>query len=113
MIITVSINGVLRDVLSKFEQIYEKYQGKEVTSPVITPDLMKYVDFKDNDELFNNGIIVEKKELHKIRKAYQKRNKLYINGIKINKKKYVLLNTIKIGKKLYFIHCKKYYEGYV
>ena len=52
MIITVSINGVLRDVLSKFEQIYEKYQGKEVTSPVITPDLMKYVDFKDNDELF-------------------------------------------------------------
>ena len=32
MIITVSINGVLRDILGKFEQIYEKYQGKEVKS---------------------------------------------------------------------------------
>jgi|TARA_B100001094_G_C17984235_1_gene696789 hypothetical protein len=51
MIITVSINGVLRDILGKFEQIYEKYQGKEVKSPVITPDLMDYVDFKDDDEL--------------------------------------------------------------
>tara|TARA_R100000988_G_scaffold102004_2_gene76193 strand:+ start:383 stop:958 length:576 start_codon:yes stop_codon:yes gene_type:complete len=51
MIITVSINGVLRDILGKFEQIYEKYQGKEVKSPVITPNLMDYVDFKDDDEL--------------------------------------------------------------
>ena len=51
MIITVSINGVLRDILGKFEQIYEKYQGKEVKSPVITPDLMDYVDFKNDDEL--------------------------------------------------------------
>ena len=32
-------------------EIYEKYQGKEVTSPVTTTDLMKYVEFKDEDEL--------------------------------------------------------------
>ena len=44
MIISVSINGVLRDVLGKFEQIYEKYQNTEVKSPVITPNLMDYVD---------------------------------------------------------------------
>ena len=53
MIISVSINGVLRDILGKFEQIYEKYSGKEVKSPVITPDLMEYVDFKDDDELLD------------------------------------------------------------
>jgi len=51
MIISLSINGVLRDVLSRFGEIYEKYQGKEVISPVITPDLMQYVDFKNEDEL--------------------------------------------------------------
>ena len=51
MIISLSINGVLRDILSRFAEIYEKYQGKEVTSPVTTPDLMKYVEFKDEDEL--------------------------------------------------------------
>jgi len=51
MIISVSINGVLRDILGKFEQIYEKYQNTEVKSPVITPNLMEYVDFNNEDEL--------------------------------------------------------------
>tara|TARA_R110002020_G_scaffold140179_5_gene311502 strand:+ start:26 stop:598 length:573 start_codon:yes stop_codon:yes gene_type:complete len=53
MIISVSINGVLRDVLGKFEQIYEKYQNTEVKSPVITPNLMDYVDFNTEDELLD------------------------------------------------------------
>ena len=51
MIITVSINGVLRDVLTKFQEVYEKYHDKEVKSPVITPNLMEYVDFTTEDEL--------------------------------------------------------------
>ena len=51
MIISISINGVLRDILSKFEQIYEKYQNQEVKSPVITPNLMDYVHFVNEDEL--------------------------------------------------------------
>ena len=53
MIISVSINGVLRDILGKFEQIYEKYQNTEVKSPVITPNLMDYVDFNNEDELLD------------------------------------------------------------
>ena len=53
MIISVSINGVIRDVLGRFEEIYEKYEGKKVISPVITPNLMEYVDFKDEDELLD------------------------------------------------------------
>ena len=51
MVISVSINGVIRDILGRFEEIYEKYEGKKVISPVITPNLMEYVDFKDEDEL--------------------------------------------------------------
>ena len=51
MIISVSINGVLRDILGKFEDVYEKYQDKKVKSPVITPNLMEYVEFTDEDEL--------------------------------------------------------------
>jgi len=51
MIISISINGVIRDILSKFEQVYEKYQDKEVLSQVITPNLMEYVEFKDDTEL--------------------------------------------------------------
>lgn len=51
MVISISINGVIRDVLSRFEHVYEKYNGKEVLSPVITPNLMEYVEFKDAEEL--------------------------------------------------------------
>ena len=53
MVISVSINGVIRDVLSRFEEIYEKYEGKKVLSPVITPNLMEYVEFKDEDALLD------------------------------------------------------------
>tara|TARA_R110000787_G_scaffold45333_1_gene110542 strand:- start:90 stop:650 length:561 start_codon:yes stop_codon:yes gene_type:complete len=52
MIISVSINEVLRGILSRFEEIYEKYEGKKVKSPVTTPNLLEHVDFKDEDELF-------------------------------------------------------------
>tara|TARA_R100001163_G_C5001918_1_gene150762 strand:+ start:148 stop:723 length:576 start_codon:yes stop_codon:yes gene_type:complete len=53
MIISVSINGVLRDILGKFEEVYEKYNDKKVKSPVITPNLMEYVEFKDDEELLD------------------------------------------------------------
>tara|TARA_R110002051_G_scaffold241753_2_gene302190 strand:+ start:1701 stop:2273 length:573 start_codon:yes stop_codon:yes gene_type:complete len=51
MVISININGVIRDVLSKFEQVYEKYTDREVLSPVITPNLMEYVEFSDDNEL--------------------------------------------------------------
>lgn len=82
-----------------------------ITSSEISSTMAIYD--KGDKELFNNGIIVEQKELDKIRQAYKKRNKLFINGIKINKKKYILLNTSKITYDIYFVHCKKYNEGYI
>ena len=51
MIISISINEVLRSVLEKFELVYEKYYDVEVKSPVTTPDLMSYVHFETDDEL--------------------------------------------------------------
>jgi len=53
MIISVNINGVLRDILTRFQEIYEKYHDTEVKSEVVTPDLMKYVHFESNDELID------------------------------------------------------------
>ena len=53
MIVSISINGVIRNILGRFEEIYEKYEDKKVISPVITPNLMEYVDFKDEDELLD------------------------------------------------------------
>ena len=53
MIISVSINGVLRDVLSRFQEIYEKYHDREVKSEVLTPNLMDYVHFESDDELID------------------------------------------------------------
>ena len=53
MVISISINGVLRDILGKFEEVYEKYNDKKVKSPVITPNLMEYVDFKNDEELLD------------------------------------------------------------
>ena len=53
MIISVNINGVLRDILSRFQEIYEKYHDKKVKSEVITPNLMEYVHFESNDDLID------------------------------------------------------------
>tara|TARA_R110000737_G_scaffold78955_2_gene110704 strand:- start:499 stop:1077 length:579 start_codon:yes stop_codon:yes gene_type:complete len=53
MKISVSINGVLRDVLLKFQQVYEKYEDRETKSDVITPNLMEYTHFKNEEELYN------------------------------------------------------------
>ena len=53
MIISISINGVLRDILTKFQQVYEKYEDKEVKSNIITPDLMKYTHFETHEELYD------------------------------------------------------------
>ena len=52
MNITININEVLRNVLSRFEEIYEKYHDKKVKSEIITPNLLDYVDFEGDEELF-------------------------------------------------------------
>tara|TARA_R110002012_G_scaffold320926_1_gene546797 strand:- start:8480 stop:9058 length:579 start_codon:yes stop_codon:yes gene_type:complete len=53
MKISININGVLRNVLLKFEEVYEKYEDREVKSEVVTPNLMEYTHFKNEDELYN------------------------------------------------------------
>jgi len=53
MIISVSINGVLRNVLARFEEIYNKYYDEGVKSEVITPDLFDYTHFETNQELYD------------------------------------------------------------
>jgi hypothetical protein len=52
MIISVSINGVMRDILTQFENIYNKYHEEGVSSEVITPDLLEYTHFEGYPELF-------------------------------------------------------------
>ena len=53
MKISVNINGVLRNVLLKFQQVYEKYEDRDVKSDVITPNLMEYTHFDDEEKLYN------------------------------------------------------------
>ena len=50
MKISISINGVLRDVLERFQIVYEKYY-QEVKSDVICNDLLKYVHFESTEDL--------------------------------------------------------------
>lgn len=52
MIISVTINDVLRDILARFEDVYNKYHEDGVTSSVKTPDLLKYTHFKTSEELY-------------------------------------------------------------
>ena len=52
MIISVSINGVLRDILSRFEDVYNKYFEVGVKSTVLTPNLLEYTHFETDLELF-------------------------------------------------------------
>lgn len=51
MVISVSINGVLRDILGRFEEIYNKYYEQEVVVPVTTPNLIEFTKFETEDEL--------------------------------------------------------------
>lgn len=67
----------------------------------------------NNKELFNDGINITDNELDKIRDAFNKQNNLFLNGIKVNNKKYILLNTSQITDNSYLLHCKKYNEGYI
>lgn len=66
MRIAIDVNGVLRDTLSKIQQIYERWYidnqikqsenedfGYEVLSPLTTLDIMSHLKFKDEDELYN------------------------------------------------------------
>tara|TARA_R110001592_G_scaffold339867_1_gene627790 strand:+ start:69 stop:644 length:576 start_codon:yes stop_codon:yes gene_type:complete len=53
MNITISINEVLRNVLGKFQTVYEKYHEKELENDIVTPNLLDYVDFETQEELFD------------------------------------------------------------
>jgi len=53
MKISISINGVVRDILAKFQQVYEKYEERDVKSDVITPNLMEYTHFNSEEELYD------------------------------------------------------------
>jgi len=50
MKISISVNGVLRDILERFQLVYEKYY-QEVKSEVVCNDLLKYVHFENSEEL--------------------------------------------------------------
>jgi len=52
MIISVSINGVLRNILARFEDVYNKYHEEGVNSEVVTTDLIKYTHFESPEELY-------------------------------------------------------------
>ena len=52
MVISVSINGVLRDILSRFESVYNKYFEDGIKSEVLTPDLLEYTHFETPEDLF-------------------------------------------------------------
>jgi len=52
MIISVSINGVLRDILTRFEDVYNKYFEVGIKSPVLTPNLLEYTHFETAEDLF-------------------------------------------------------------
>ena len=52
MNITISINEVLRDILGRFQLVYERYYEK-VKEDVITPDLMKYIHFSADTQLID------------------------------------------------------------
>jgi len=53
MVISISVNEVIRAILEKFEFVYEKYYDLKVKSPVVTPNLMSYVHFDSDDELLD------------------------------------------------------------
>ena len=52
MIISVTINDVLRDVLSRFEDVYNKYHEEGVKETVMTPDLLGYTHFETPEDLY-------------------------------------------------------------
>ena len=53
MRISISINGVLRDVLKKMSDVYEKYTEKECKIDINTTDnLLEVFDFETEEELF-------------------------------------------------------------
>tara|TARA_R110002020_G_scaffold475331_1_gene709609 strand:+ start:717 stop:1286 length:570 start_codon:yes stop_codon:yes gene_type:complete len=53
MRISISINGVLRDVLKKMSDVYEKYTQKECKADInLTENLLEVFDFDTEEELF-------------------------------------------------------------
>jgi hypothetical protein len=66
MRIAIDVNGVLRDTLTKIQQVYERWYidnqikqtedeefGYEIISPLTTLDITSHLKFKDEDELYN------------------------------------------------------------
>ena len=51
--ISIHINGTLRDVITKFKMVYEKYTQKDAPEEIEDLELLKYFDFKDEEELLS------------------------------------------------------------
>ena len=51
--ISISVTGVLRDVLSKLISLNNKYNECEFEGDLPDLDLVKHLDFKDEEELIN------------------------------------------------------------
>jgi len=83
MNITISINEVLRDILGRIQFIYEKYY-KEVKSDVITPNLMKYVHFEDEDELL--AFLYDESPMEIFGQAKESENNVITHMVELYKK---------------------------
>jgi hypothetical protein len=53
MKIGISINGIIRDLLTKIKSVYEKYYDKEISNPLTIDNLQEELDFKTNDDLID------------------------------------------------------------
>tara|TARA_R110002012_G_scaffold288917_1_gene481799 strand:- start:2218 stop:2781 length:564 start_codon:yes stop_codon:yes gene_type:complete len=51
--LSIHINGTLRDVLTKLKVVYQKYTSKDAPEEIKDLDLLKYFDFKDEEELLS------------------------------------------------------------
>ena len=53
MKIGISINGIMRDLLSKIKSVYEKYYEIEIANTLTIDNLQAELDFKNNDDLID------------------------------------------------------------
>ena len=87
--ISIHINGTLRDVITQLKIVYEKYTRKEAPEEIKDLELLKYFDFKDEEELlsfmyeecpmeiFGHARVVSENTFVKLNEFYKKYRDLY------------------------------------
>lgn len=83
---------------------------------IIDSNISNYIGIYDNNfnELYNNGLIIQKKELEKVNKICKNnKSKYYKKGLTINNSKQIIINNYQVNDTIYFMHCKKYNESYL